>query len=103
MQRSNVVFPEPLGPMIDTRSPALTSRLIPFSTARLPKLFCRPTMRTRGFIGIANGREGTGRERPAPALSSQFLLRGEALRIGGRGFPIRRPVDPVVLLRRIEP
>src|SRR5215204_1399103 len=41
MQRSSVVLPEPLGPMMVIVSPALTSRLMPLSTSLAPKLLCR--------------------------------------------------------------
>src|SRR5437016_1372842 len=54
MQRNSVVLPEPLGPMIDRRSPRDTSRLMPCRTGTAPKLFFRSMTWTRGFIDGQN-------------------------------------------------
>src|SRR5947207_5394338 len=43
-QRSSVVFPEPLAPMIDTTSPLFTSRSTPFRISTGPKLLVSPRM-----------------------------------------------------------
>ena len=47
-QRISVDLPEPDGPMIQTTSPLRTSKLIPFSTSKVPKDLCTPAMRTIG-------------------------------------------------------
>ena len=40
MQRTAVLLPEPLRPMMQTTWPRRTSKLMPFSTSRLPKRLC---------------------------------------------------------------
>ena len=41
MQRSSVLLPEPLAPMIEITSPSLASSDTPFSTSSAPKRLCR--------------------------------------------------------------
>src|SRR5215217_6617794 len=52
MQRSIVVLPEPLGPMLQTTSPVWTSRSTPRSTCSLPKYFCTWAIRTIGAAAV---------------------------------------------------
>jgi hypothetical protein len=48
MQRRNVLFPDPLAPMIDTTSRGITSMEIPFSTSSDPNVLWRSLMRSTG-------------------------------------------------------
>ena len=47
-QRSNVVLPEPLGPMMHTLSPRSTRKSTPCNTSAPPKLLCRPRTSSNG-------------------------------------------------------
>src|SRR5450432_4209477 len=71
MQRSSVLLPEPLLPMMAMTSPARTSRSMPFSTSFAPKRLRSPaTWTMTGAFGSASMQmsfEGfaPGRDRPA--------------------------------------
>lgn len=53
MRDSNVLLPEPEGPVIATSSPALTEQLMPESAATPPaKRFDSPSTRTRGTVSF---------------------------------------------------
>src|SRR5262245_19238865 len=107
MQRSKVVLPEPLGPMIDTFSPRATSREMPESTSSSRKRLCRSTIWRRGAIDCAAHRL-QGRESARPyisiRLSSCEQRPLEAVR-GRQRLVILRPVDADarILGRRYEP
>src|SRR6266700_2133916 len=53
MQRSIVVFPEPLGPIITTTCLRLTERSIPFNTVKLPKRLTTFSARTISLPFVA--------------------------------------------------
>src|SRR5579871_5790858 len=55
MQRSNVVLPEPLGPMTTTASPGATASEIPRSTWLAPKLFTMPAIASMGRGWVRGG------------------------------------------------
>src|SRR5262245_10705938 len=63
MQRSSVLLPAPLGPMIAIFSPMETSTLTPRSTSWSPYCLCRSTTRTIG-----------GPERPLPGITESSPL-----------------------------
>src|SRR5579859_1530847 len=50
MQRRNVLFPEPDGPMMHSTSLGATSRLIPRSTCSRPKLLWTASARTMAVL-----------------------------------------------------
>ena len=54
MQRRNVVFPEPDGPMMQTTSPRLTSSETPQSTRLRPKYFSTSSALTIGAPFVAH-------------------------------------------------
>ena len=58
MQRSSVLLPEPLLPMMAITSPRLTSRSTPFSTSFVPKRLRRPRIST--MATSAGGVSGHG-------------------------------------------
>src|SRR5215469_1270708 len=53
MQRSSVVLPEPLGPIITTTCPRFTERSTPFKTVRRPKRFTICSARTISLVPAA--------------------------------------------------
>src|SRR5581483_936455 len=63
MQRSSVVLPEPLGPMMVIVSPAATSRSIPRSTSFTPNRLCSATTRSSALMILlcVGRRPGDGR------------------------------------------
>src|SRR3954447_11539435 len=64
MQRSRVLLPDPLGPMITTTSPRAISRSMPASAARVPKRLRMPDNRKTG-----------------PSIGSSMATRGSAFEI----------------------
>jgi len=53
IRRNSVVFPAPLGPMIERSSPVRTLRVTSCTAARLPKLRQSPSVRSRTPSSIA--------------------------------------------------
>ena len=49
--RMRVDFPEPEGPMMQTTSPFMTSKLTPRSTSSSPNDLCTSRMETIGWLG----------------------------------------------------
>src|SRR5437588_6477066 len=59
MQRKNVLFPDPDGPIMHITSRGCTSRLMPRSTSRRPKFLCTASAFTMGaFISTVLARKG---------------------------------------------
>src|SRR5918996_6436402 len=54
MQRSSVLFPEPLAPITHATWPRASSRLTPRSTWRAPKLLCTSSRRSTA-LSVATG------------------------------------------------
>src|SRR5262249_22520740 len=80
MARRQVDLPDPLGPMIATRSPAATSKLTPLRTESRPKRFWRPVTRSRGAVS-AIAHQGkpftkekpTARAEPGPSVAADTI------------------------------
>src|SRR5487761_1436573 len=92
MQRRNVLLPEPVGPMMHITSFGKTSRSMPRSTSKRPKLLCTASALTIGVAAISVMQAGQrwgcfrrlgrrrvkGEEHPAEPLQRrqwQFTLR----------------------------
>src|SRR5262245_12697763 len=93
MARRQVDLPDPLGPMIATRSPAATSKLTPLRTESRPKRFWRPVTRSRGAVSaIAHQGKPFTKEKPtARAEPGRRPLQAQLLAAGRN--PIRWTID----------
>ena len=60
MQRSSVLLPEPLAPIMLTTLPRWTSNDTPFSTSRSPKRLCTSTTRIMGRSLMEGSGAGSG-------------------------------------------
>ena len=79
-QRSSVLLPLPLGPMITSASPALTVRSMPSSTTLSPKLLWTSSSRTTGVVAA---REGSATAAPELCPTTQLEIYAKAAcRIG---------------------
>src|SRR6185312_6326045 len=94
MPRRQVDFPDPLGPMIATLSPAATSKLTPLSTGRLPKRFCRPVTLRRGTVSAIVPARTVQKSRWPVRNRAIGLGTASALLAAGRN-PICRTIDAV--------
>ena len=81
MQRSAVLLPEPLRPMMARTSPRSTAKLTPSSTLRGPKLFCTSRSDTIGVVGeVFCCMSGRGKKSalPRPMRRSSLWLNSDS-------------------------
>src|SRR5262245_61879465 len=112
MQRSSVVFPEPLGPMIATFWLLGTARSIPHRTSVSPNRLCRSTIFSNGSMNRPRLVSGTLLLSPRlagarPALAGRALT--GSIRLQAVGSVRRLPAgvavdtDPRIGVGRREP
>src|SRR5476649_2228547 len=81
MQRSIVLLPEPLEPMIEMTSPSAASNEMPFSTSSAPKLLCRSRIVSAGMAAsIESSSDFSGaQQHRLPAIAEGSQMRRQAV------------------------